>query len=343
MNNQDLLKRFIQYVEIDTQSNPDSTSIPSSEKQKDLANLLESELNELGLEIFKDDHGYLVAKLKSNLDYEVDAIGFLAHLDTSSEYSGKDVKVKIFENYDGSNLVLNDQISIDTNIFSEILAFKNQTILTASGDTLLGGDDKAGVAIIMEMLKYFINNPKQKHGDVYVAFTYDEEIGVGIDNFDLSDFKVKFAYTVDGGLLGELNYETFNAASLKVNIKGVSVHPGSAKAKMVNALEVANDFHNALPKYEKPQYTQDYEGFYMLMSMQGDVSNAALEYIIRDHDLTLFEKKKTYVKQIVEQLQNLYPQALIEYELKDQYYNMAKKINELPIALELAKKSLCKE
>ncbi|WP_423363188.1 peptidase T [Mycoplasma sp. P36-A1] len=342
MNNEKLLQRFISYTKVNTQSNPNSTTIPSTKEQKDLAKILKNQLQEMNLIVKEDSNGYLVATLKSNLDYKVDKIGFVAHIDTSSDYSGENVKAIIHRNYNGQDIVFKTGEVMSVERFNELKKYQNQTLITSDGTTLLGGDDKAGIAIIMEMLEYYSNNKAILHGDIIVAFTFDEEIGSGIDNFDLEYFKPDYAYTVDGGEIGELNYETFNAASLKVEIQGLNVHPGSAKNKMINSLEKAYEFHSMLPKADKPELTDNYQGFYMLTNMSGDVEKSILEYIIRDHNSDIFEYRKKYIYQIVEQMKKEQKDLQIEVTIKDQYYNMAIPILKNPKCVEIAKKAFIK-
>jgi len=322
-----LLDKLLEYVKIDSQSDPTSTSIPSTLKQKDMTALLEKQLKAIDIEVIKDKNDYLVGYLKSNIDKQVPAVGFLAHVDTSPDYSGTNVKPIVHENYDGKDVVLNNDKVISLDQFPELESFKGKTLVTSDGTTLLGADDKAGVAIIMELLEFLQANKDFKHGDIYVAFTYDEEIGTGVDNFDTSIFKADYAFTLDGSIEGELNYETFNAASFKLNVEGVSVHPGSAKNIMVNALEVLNEFHDKLPVLDKPEYTEGYEGFYMLMGINGTSVEANSEYIIRDHNTDIFNYRKHYIERVAKGIQNKYTTAKITYEMNDQYYNMANKID----------------
>jgi len=332
-----LLDKLLEYVKIDSQSDPSSESVPSTLKQKDMTTLLEKQLKALDIEVIKDKNDYLVGYLKSNIDQKIPAIGFLAHVDTSPDYSGKDVKPIIHENYDGKDIVLNNDKVISVEQFPEFKDFVGKTIVTSDGTTLLGGDDKAGVAIVMELLEYLQANKEVKHGDIYVAFTYDEEIGTGVDNFDTSIFKADYAFTLDGSIKGEFNYETFNAASFKLNVEGVSVHPGTAKNVMVNALEVINEFHDKLPVLDKPEYTEGYEGFYMLMGINGSSVEANSEYIIRDHNTDIFNYRKEYIERVAKGIQNKYATANITYEIKDQYYNMANKIS--PELVDMAKEA----
>lgn len=342
MDNKQLLNRFLEYVKIDTQSDPNSTSIPTTEKQKDLGKLLMKQLKDLGLEPYQDKYGYISVLLKSNSNKKLAPIGFLSHMDTAPDYNGKNVKPQIIENYQGKKIEFKDGTGYGPKEFTSLNDYKNKTIIATDGTSLLGADDKAGISIIMEMLKYFIDNPDVKHGDVYVAFTLDEEVGTGVDNFELKHFKPDFAYTVDGGPLGELNYETFNAAALEIEFKGLNVHPGSAKNVMRNAMEYANEFHNALPKLDKPEYTENYEGFYMLMNIQGSVESTKAHYIIRDHNKDLFEYRKDYLERLIAEMKKQHPDMEVEYSIKDQYYNMKEPVVEKFEAVEYAKAAMKK-
>lgn len=336
MKDQALLNRFLEYVKIDTQADPSSESIPSAKKELDMIDLLEKQLKELNINTTREKYGFLVALIPSNTDKKVPAIGFLAHVDTAPDYAGKDVKPNIIENYQGEDIKFADGEVLSTKSFPELKDAINKTLITTDGTTLLGSDDKAGVSVIMEMLKHFVDHPELKHGDIYAAFTLDEEIGTGVDNFDLAHFKPEFAYTIDGGELGELNYETFNAAGLVLEIKGLSVHPGSAKNKMINAMEVGFKFHSMLPDLDRPEYTEDYEGFYALMQASGGIEHAKFNYIIRDHSKEVFEYRKNEVEMIIAKLQEWYGKDIIKYELNDQYYNMKEPVLEKQIALDLA-------
>lgn len=288
-----VIERLIRYAQIDTQSDPESSSTPSTKKQWDLLNILKDELAEIGLtEISLDENGYLFATLPSNTDKEVPTIGFLAHVDTSPDFSGANVQPKRIDNYDGGDIQLNDGIVLSPNQFPNLKNYVGQTLITTDGTTLLGADDKAGIAEIMTAMEYLVEHPEIKHGKIRVAFTPDEEIGRGPHKFDVAAFGADFAYTMDGGPLGELQYESFNAAAAKVTTHGISVHPGSAKGKMVNAITMAIKFHNFMPQEAVPEKTEGYEGFIHLMSFNGSIEEATLSYIIRDHDREKFEAKK---------------------------------------------------
>jgi len=340
---EELIKRFTTYVKIDTQSDEESTTCPSTPGQLNLLNLLAEELKEIGMsDVSLDENGYLFATLPSNTDKEVPTIGFLAHVDTATDFTGKDVKPQIIENYDGGDIVLNKDLNIvlSPTQFPSLNKYKGQTLITTDGTTLLGADDKSGVAEIMTAMNYLIQNPDIKHGTIRVAFTPDEEIGRGPHKFDVEKFNAKYAYTMDGGPLGELQYESFNAASAKITINGNNIHPGSAKGKMVNSIKIGMELNSMLPKEEAPEYTEGYEGFYHLLSMTGDVEKTNLYYIIRDHDREKFETKKATITHIVEQLKEKYGQDTLQLELHDQYYNMREKIEPVKEVFDNAKEAM---
>ncbi len=342
MNNQ-LVERFLTYVKVDTQSNEASLSCPSTEKQFNLLNLLKDELASIGMqEITLDENGYLFATLPANTEKQLPTIGFLAHVDTATDFSGANVKPQIIENYDGGDIVLNKALNIilSPKDFPELSGYKGQTLITTDGTTLLGADDKAGIAEIVTAMDYLIQHPEIKHGKIRVAFTPDEEIGRGPHKFDVERFNADFAYTLDGGPLGELEYESFNAASAKLTVKGTNVHPGSAKNKMVNSMKIAMDFHAELPKEEAPEYTEGYEGFYHLLAMNGDVEQTNLSYIIRDHDRAKFEAKKTTMQEIAAKYQAKYGQENILLEINDQYYNMGEKIEPVKEIVDVAHQAM---
>lgn len=340
MNN-DLLDRFLEYVKIDTQSDPTSDKIPSTTKQLELIELLKGQLKDFNLEPVIDKYGYLSVVLPNNTTRDdIPKIGFLAHVDTSPDYSGRDVKPQIYENYQGQDIVFASNEVFSPKQFNELNDYLNQTIITTDGTTLLGSDDKAGVAIIMEAVKYLMENQDIEHGDIFIAFTLDEEIGTGIDTFDLTNFKPDFAYTIDGGPIGELNYETFNAAGLKITFKGLNVHPGSAYNVMVNSMELAHEFHSRLPYYDKPEYTKDYEGFFMLNGIEGNVEKTTMSYIIRDHNYEVFKYRKEFIERIIKQMKEKHENLEVSYEMKDQYYNMKEKILEKEIAIDLARDAM---
>ncbi|KQL37467.1 peptidase T [Psychrobacillus sp. FJAT-21963] len=333
-----LIERLTRYAKIDTQSNASSTTCPSTEGQWDLLHVLEKELAEIGLEeITLDENGYLFASLPSNTDKEIPTIGFLAHVDTATDYTGKNVNPQRIDNYDGSNIQLNENTVMTVKDFPELSNYVGHTLLTTDGTTLLGADDKAGIAIIMTAMEYFIQNPEVKHGKVRVAFTPDEEIGRGPHKFDVEKFAAKFAYTMDGGPLGELQFESFNAAGAKVITNGTSVHPGSAKGKMVNSITIATKFQSHMPVDEVPEKTEGYEGFIHLMNFNGDVEKTELSYIIRDHDRVKFEAKKQLFLDTAEKIKAEYGTGAISVELNDQYYNMGEKISPVMEIVDVAK------
>lgn len=338
-----LVERFIKYVKIDTKSDRNSDLCPSTEKQLNLARELVKELQELGLEdISLDENGYVMATLPSNIDKNVPNLGFIAHMDTSPDMTGENVNPQIVKNYDGDEIVLNKErnIILSPKDFPELKNYIGQDLITTDGTTLLGADDKAGVAEIMTAIEYLINNPQIKHGTVKIAFTPDEEIGRGADRFDVEKFDADIAYTVDGGEIGELEYENFNAAYAKIKINGRNVHPGTAKNKMINSILIAMEFNAMLPLNEAPQYTEGYEGFYHLHDIKGDVEETTLEYIIRDHDREKFEKKKERIKGIVKYMNDNIKQGTLELEIKDQYYNMKEKIEPFMYIVEIAERAM---
>ncbi|MGG3854789.1 peptidase T [Caldifermentibacillus hisashii] len=339
----ELIKRFTTYVKIDTQSNEDSQTCPSTPEQWDLLNLLVDELKEIGMEeVTIDENGYVFATLPANTNKQVPTIGFLAHVDTATDFTGKNVKPQIVENYDGGDVILNKELGIvlSPEAFPSLKNYKGQTLITTDGTTLLGADDKAGVAEIMTAMNYLIQHPEIKHGKIRVAFTPDEEIGRGPHKFDVNRFGAKYAYTMDGGPLGELQYESFNAAAAKITIKGNNIHPGSAKGKMVNSIKIGMELNQQLPVREAPEYTEGYEGFYHLLSFHGDVEKTELYYIIRDHDRQKFEAKKENLVKIVDQLRQKYGEDTIGLKLEDQYYNMREKIEPVKEVFENAKEAM---
>lgn len=333
-----LIERLTRYAKIDTQSDASSTTCPSTEGQWDLLHVLEKELEEIGLEeITLDENGYLFASLPSNTDKELPTIGFLAHVDTATDYTGKNVNPQRIEAYDGKDIQLNENTAMTEKDFPELKNYVGHTLITTDGTTLLGADDKAGIAIIMTAMEYFIQNPDVKHGKIRVAFTPDEEIGRGPHKFDVEKFGAKFAYTMDGGPLGELQYESFNAASARVVTHGKSVHPGSAKDKMVNSITMATKFQSHMPTYAVPEKTEGYGGFIHLMNFNGDVEKTELNYIIRDHDRQKFEAKKQLFLDTAEKIKAEYGENAITVELNDQYYNMGEKITPVMEILDVAK------
>ncbi|ATA67425.1 peptidase T [Capnocytophaga cynodegmi] len=339
---QKLVERFITYIKTDTQSDPESQTTPSTDKQWNLARLLVEELKSIGLEdVTIDENSYVMATLPSNVDYEVPTVGFIAHFDTSPDFSGENVNPQFVENYDGGDIVLNKEknIILSPSYFEDLLLYKGQTIITTDGTTLLGADDKAGIAEIVTAMEYLIQHPEIKHGKIRVGFTPDEEIGRGAHKFDVEKFGADWAYTMDGSQIGELEYESFNAAGAKVHFKGKSVHPGYAKNKMINSLLIANQFISALPENEIPQRTSGREGFYHITDIAGDIENTVVQLIIRDHDRKLFEKRKETVQQIVNELNKEYANA-VSIEVKDQYFNMREKIEPVFHIVEVAERAM---
>ena len=329
IDKQHIIARFIKYVTIDTESDPNNPAFPSTKKQWNLAKILEKELNQIGLQdVELDENCYIMATLPSNLDYEVPTIGFISHIDTSPDFTGKNVNPQIIENYDGKDIILNKEknIVLSPDYFEDLVQYKGQTIITTDGTTLLGADDKAGVTEIVSAMEYLINNPTIKHGKIRICFTPDEEVGKGAHLFDVEKFGAKWAYTMDGSQIGELEYENFNAASAKVTITGKIVHPGYAKGKMINSMLIATEFIGALPANEVPEKTSDYEGFFHLHDMNGNVEETILEYIIRDHDLDLFEKRKYLMQKIAFDFNERLQQDAIKVDIKNQYFNMKEKV-----------------
>lgn len=323
-----LIDLFIKYVKFDTESSTETGITPSTPGQMILAQEIAKDLHDLGLiDISLDEKGYLMATLPANTDKKIPTIGFVAHMDTSPDMSGKNVKPRIVNDYDGNDIVLSQEqnIVLSVNDFPEVLDYVGQDLIVTDGTTLLGADDKAGVAEILTAMKYLIDHPDIKHGKIRVGFTPDEEIGAGADYFDVEKFGCDWAYTIDGGPIGELEYENFNAAGVKIKIQGRSVHPGYAKDKMINALVIANKLVSLLPESERPEHTTGYEGFFHLMSIHGDIDSASIGYIIRDHDRLIFEKRKQMITDAVEFINKLYPESTT-IEVKDQYYNMREKV-----------------
>lgn len=337
-----IINRFISYVTIDTQSDPNSNTTPSTEKQWVLARKLAEELKQIGMqEVTIDENSYVMATLPSNVNHDVPTIGFIAHFDTSPDFSGENVKPQIIKNYDGGDIVLNKDLNIilSPNEFDDLLRYVGKTLITTDGTTLLGADDKAGVTEIVSAMEYLIQHPEIKHGKIRVAFTPDEEIGRGAHKFDVEKFGAKWAYTLDGSHLGELEYENFNAAGAKVYIKGKSVHPGTAKGKMLNSLLVAAKFIRMLPKEQAPHNTSGRQGFFHVTGVKGDVEDTTVSLIIRDHDKAKFEAKKRLLETIVESLNHLFNGAL-RVEIQDQYYNMKEKIDPVFHIVEIAEKAM---
>lgn len=341
---ENLLPRFLRYVKTQTRSNPESTTTPSTQTQVDFAHSLQQELEDLGLEDihYDSNSGYVVATLPRNTTKEVPSIGFIAHMDTA-DFNAENVQPQIFENYDGhSEIQLDKQgmYTLNPSEFPNLKNYQGETLITTDGSTLLGADDKAGIAEIMTAMEILLNQPEILHGDIKVAFGPDEEIGVGADKFDVADFNVDFAYTMDGGPLGELEYETFNAAQAEIHIQGKNVHPGTAKDIMINALQLAVDFHNQLPSDEVPEKTEGTQGFYHLMDLNGSPEEAKLTYIIRDHDHERFEQRKEQIMQIQNNLNEQFQQQRVFVNMYDQYYNMKEIIEKDMTSVELAKNAM---
>lgn len=340
---ENLIKRFVKYAKVHTTSREDSETVPSTEIQKDLGKILVEDLKEIGLsDAYMDDKGYVYATLKANTDKNLKKIGFIAHMDTSPAASGENVNPQIHRNYDGGDIVVNKEknIVLSPNEFSILSEKLGKTIITSDGTTLLGADDKAGITEIIEALKYIIENPQIEHSDIKVCFTPDEEVGRGADFFDVEGFNTDFAYTVDGGEIGELEYENFNASSVDIKIIGKSVHPGSAYNVMINAAAVATEFHSMVPQNEVPEKTKGYEGFYMLTYIGGEVDEAKLSYILRDFDLDGLNQRKAKIEEIAKTLQQKYGEDRIIVEIKDSYYNMKEKIEPVMYIIDLAKKAM---
>lgn len=335
-----VVERFLKYVTFDTTSNPNSSNCPSSEGQRIFANYLVEELKSLGLDVSIDKNSYIMATLKGNTE-GIDAIGFISHLDTAPDVSGKDIKPRIIKNYDGKDIILNEELNIITKVndYPELLNLIGEDLIVTDGTTLLGADDKAGIAEIITAIEYIVNNPDIKHGDIKIGFTPDEEIGRGADLFDVEKFGAKYAYTVDGGILGELQYENFNAAGATITIQGRNVHPGSSKNKMVNALHIASEISNIFPENERPETTEGYEGFYHLNDLNGNVEKATMVYIIRDHDKDIFEKRKVFMRESINKLNEKYNNR-ITLDIKDQYYNMKEMVEPVKFIVDIAKKSM---
>ncbi|TDQ25690.1 peptidase T [Tenacibaculum caenipelagi] len=339
MNKQHIIDRFIKYVTIDTESDPNNSAFPSTEKQWDLAKVLENELKEIGMEdVELDENCYLMATLPSNLDYEVPTIGFVAHIDTSPDFTGANVKPQVHENYDGKDILLNkeENIVLSPDYFEDLLQYKGQTIITTDGTTLLGADDKAGVTEIVSAMEYLIQHPEIKHGKIRICFTPDEEVGKGAHMFDVEKFGAEWAYTMDGSQIGELEYENFNAAGAKVTVNGKIVHPGYAKGKMINSMLIASEYINALPEDEVPEKTTGYEGFFHLHHMEGEVEKTTLHYIIRDHDMDQFNNRKKAMLDLAEVLNAKNGQKLVSVDIKDQYFNMKEKVTPVMHIVDIA-------
>lgn len=342
INKQSLIDRFIRYVKIDTQSDDTvSDRFPSTEKQLVLSNLLVKELKELGLtDVTIDEFGYVMATVPSNIDKKVPTIGFLAHVDTAPDMPGKNVNPRFVENYDGKDIQLNTEVAITVKDFPELKHYVGQTLIVTDGTTLLGADDKAGIAEIMTAVEYMVSNPSFKHGPIRIGFTADEEVGRGVDHFDVKRFNADFGYTLDGGAIGELEYENFNAAGAKISIQGRNIHPGYAKDKMLNAIHIAQEFNAMLPSQERPEHTVGYEGFYHLIKIDGAVESATFQYIIRDHCRDKFEARKAFMQNVASYLNTKYGEGVVTLEIKDQYYNMREKVEPVYHVVETAIKAM---
>ena len=342
-NMENIKDRFLKYVSFDTQSDPNSDTTPSTKKQWDIANHLVEELKTIGLQnVSIDDHAYIMATLASNVAHKVPVIGFISHFDTSPDYTATNVKPQIHTNYDGEDIVLNREqgIVLSPSYFDDLLLYKGQTLITTDGTTLLGADDKAGVAEIVTAMEYLIEHPEIKHGEIRIGFTPDEEIGLGAHKFDVDKFSAEWAYTMDGSQVGELEYENFNAAGAVVTIHGKIVHPGYAKGKMVNSMLIANEFISALPKNEIPQETEGYEGFFHLTDIKGSVEKTTLEYIIRDHDMELYEKRKLQMLAAAKGINDKVGSEAIEVTIKDQYFNMREKVEPVMHIVDVAEQAM---
>ncbi|MCT8976697.1 peptidase T [Clostridium sp. CX1] len=334
-----VIEKFLKYVKIDTVSDEESNTVPSTSKQLVLAEELVKELKEMGMkDVSVDDNGYVMATLPGNVDKNVPVIGFIAHMDTSPEMCGTNVNPKIVENYDGGDIVLNEKENIVLRVEEspELKDYVGKTLITTDGTTLLGADDKAGIAEIMSAIEYLIAHPEIKHGDIRVGFTPDEEIGRGADHFDVKKFNADLAYTVDGGVIGELEYENFNAGSAKVIIKGRNFHPGYSKDKMINSILVANEFINMLPANETPATTEGYEGFYHLLAINGGIEKTELNYIIRDFDAEGFENRKAFIEEAVKKINEKYGFDFVSVEIKEQYRNMKEKVEPVKYIVDIA-------
>lgn len=336
-----VVQRFLKYVTFDTTANPNNSNCLSSEGQKVFANYLVEELKSLGLEdAHVDENSYVMATLKGNTE-GVETIGFISHLDTAPDVTGKNVKPKIIKNYDGKDIVLNEELNIITssNDYPDLKKFIGEDLIVTDGTTLLGADDKAGISEIVTAIEYLVNNPEIKHGDIKIGFTPDEEIGRGADLFNVEKFGAKYAYTIDGGIMGELQYENFNAAGATITIQGRNVHPGAAKNKMINALHIAAEISQMFPQSERPETTEGYEGFYHLNDINGNVENATMVYIIRDHSKEKFEYRKQYMKDAISKVSEKY-NGRVTLELNDQYYNMKEKVEPVKFIVDIAEEAM---
>lgn len=338
-----LIKRLSTYAKVNTQSDERSDTVPTTEGQRELAEMLVAELKQIGMsDVTIDDHSYVMATLPANTDKDIPTIGFLAHLDTATEVTGKNVNPQVVKNFSGDDIILNEELNVvlSSKEFPELSSYQGHTLITTDGTTLLGADNKAGIAEIMTAMEYLLNNPLVKHGKIRVAFTPDEEIGRGPHNFNVEQFNATYAYTIDGGPLGELQYESFNAAVAQVTFTGSSVHPGTAKDKMINAGKLAAEFINKFPEKEAPEHTEKYEGFYHLISMDGNVQKTEVIYIIRDFDRTNFDKRKSAVEQFANDIAKKYGNDTVSIEMNDQYYNMREKIEPVMEVVDIAHEAM---
>ncbi len=337
-----ILDRFLRYVSVDTQSDENSETQPSSAKQLDLLRMLRDELESMGVEATLDEYGYVMGTIPSNIDRKVPVIGFIAHVDTSPDASGANVRPQIIKDYDGGDIELKGVpgLALKPSEFPELLAHKGETIITTDGTTLLGADDKAGVAEIMHAVQYIVEHPEFKHGEIKIGFTPDEEIGRGVAKFDVKKFGAEYAYTMDGGEVGELEFENFNAASAKIHIQGRNVHPGYAKGKMKNAILIGMELNSLLPVQQRPEFTEGYDGFFHIISFKGCVEEADFGYIIRDHDRALFEQKKEEMRKCVDFINARYGEGTAVLEMKDQYYNMRQQVEPYYFIVEKAVKAM---
>jgi len=343
IDKQHLINRFISYVTVDTESDPESNTTPSTAKQWDLANALVEELKAIGLEdVTIDKNAYIMATLPSNIEEDVPVIGFVSHFDTTPDFTGANVKPQIIENYDGGDIVLNEaeNIVLSPKDFDDLLQYKGQTLITTDGTTLLGADDKAGIAEIVSAMEYLVQHPELKHGKIRVGFTPDEEIGRGAHKFDVEKFGADWAYTMDGSQIGELEYENFNAAGAVVTVKGKIVHPGYAKGKMVNSMYIATDYINSLPRMETPEHTEDRQGFFHLYSIEGEVDSTKMQYIIRDHDKGHFEARKEMMQKLADELNAQFEKEVITIEITNQYFNMREKIEPVMHIVAIAEEAM---
>ena len=346
-NTQHIINRFISYVTVDTESDPNSETTPSTKKQWDLANQLVKELKQIGLEdVTIDENAYIMATLPSNVSHDVPTIGFVSHFDTSPDFSGANVKPQIVENYDGGDIVLNkeENIILSPSYFDDLLQYKGQTIITTDGTTLLGADDKAGICEIVSAMEYLIQHPEIKHGKIRIGFTPDEEIGRGAHKFDVEKFGADWAYTMDGSQIGELEYENFNAAGVKLVFKGKSVHPGYAKGKMINSMLLANKFISKLPSKEVPEKTTGYEGFFHVHDITGSLEETEVQLIIRDHSMKKFKKRKKFIRELVNKFNKKYAEKfgdkIVDCEIKYQYYNMKEKVEPVMHIVDIAEQAM---